>query len=98
MRVYVGHDGISTQWCRRHIRISREASRIRTRALHDLEGVAVEVPRVQVVVHGANIVDDDLDDLAFLEDERIDMAVDCRVGAVFCADCLGAVEGGDELG
>jgi hypothetical protein len=61
-------------------------------ALQDLEVVAVQVPRVQVVVV---VVDDNFYDVAVLHHEGIDLAVDLGVGGEFGTDGVSCVQGWD---
>ena len=94
--VLVGHDGIALQWRRGDVGIvAGKGTDVWVAALDNLEVVAVNVPWVQVVVV---VVDDDLNRLAVVENERIDLAVDDGVGRVFGAHGGGGVERGDFLG
>ena len=76
--ILVRHDGVALQGRRRDVGpVAAEGTDVRVTALDDLEVVPVDVPWVQVVVV---VVDDDLNGLAIVEHEGVDLAVDLGVG------------------
>ena len=77
------HDGIPFHRGRRDIcKVAIEVAALGDRALQDLELMAVHMPGVQVAVV---VVDDDLHDLAVLDDEGIYLTVYRRIRSVFWA-------------
>jgi len=63
---------------------ARPVARAAGRTGQDLEVMTVQVERVRC---GIDVIDDDLDDIAVIDDEGVDLAVDIWVGVVVTRGC-----------